>query len=74
MEYAPLPTILTPKEEIKKSFEIKQEEDTYKLNIKIINQEITLNILDEKNLMKDHEIKLSFDELKNLHKIFLTIN
>ena len=74
MEGAPLPTILTPKEEIKKSYEINQEGNNYKLNIKIINQEITLNILDEKDLMKEHEIKLTFDELKNLHKIFLTIN
>ena len=74
MEGAPLPTILTPKEEIKKSYEINQEGNNYKLNIKIINQEITLNILDEKDFMKEHEIKLTFDELKNLHKIFLTIN
>ena len=74
MEGAPLPTILTPKEEVKKSYEINQEGNNYKLNIKIINQEITLNILDKKDLMKEHEIKLTFDELKNLHKIFLTIN
>ena len=74
MEGAPLPTILTPKEEIKKSYEINQEGNNYKLNIKIINQEITLNILDEKDFMKEHEIKLTFDELKNLHKIFLTTN
>ena len=74
MEGAPLPTILTPKEEINKSYEINQEGNNYKLNIKIINQEITLNILDKKDLMKEHEIKLTFGELKNLHKIFLIIN
>ena len=33
-----------------------------------------MNVLDEKDLMKEQEIKLTFDELKNLHKIFLTIN
>ena len=33
-----------------------------------------MNVLDEKDLMKEQEIKLIFDELKNLHKIFLTIN
>ena len=74
MEDAPLPIIQTPKEEIKESFEIKQEENNYKLNINIINQELTLNILDEKDLMKEYEIKLTFDELKIIHKIFLTFN
>ena len=34
MEDAPSP--MTPKEEIKESFEIKQEEKNYKLNIEII--------------------------------------
>ena len=72
MEDAPSP--ITPQEDVKESFEIKQEENNYKLNINIINQELTLNILDEKDLMKEYEIKLTFDELKNLHKIFLTIN
>ena len=74
MEDAPSPIIITPKEEIKESFEIKQEEKIYKLNINIINQEIILNILDEKDLMKEYEIKLTFDELKIIHKIFLTFN
>ena len=72
MEDAPLPIIQTQKEEHKESFEIKQQEKNYKLNINIINQEIILNILDEKDLMKEYEIKLTFDELKVIHKIFLT--
>ena len=74
MEDAPLPIIDSPKEEIKEFFEIKQEEKNYKLNINIINQEIIINILDEKDLMKEYEIKLTLDELKNIHKIFLTFN
>ena len=74
MEDAPSPIIQTPKEEHKESFEIKQQEKNYKLNINIINQEIILNILDEKDLMKEYEIKLTFDELKIIHKIFLTFN
>jgi len=74
MEDAPLPIIQTPKEETKESFEIKQEEKNYKMNINIINQEIILNIFDEKDFMKEYEIKLTFDELKNIHKIFLTFN
>jgi len=74
MEDAPSPMTLTPKEEIKESFEIKQEEKNYKLKIEIINQEIILNVLDENDLMKEYEIKLTFDELKDFHKIFLTLN
>ena len=59
MEDAPSP--ITPQEDVKESFEIKQEEKNYKLNIEIINQEIILNVLDEKDLMKEYEIKLAFD-------------
>ena len=74
MEDAPLPIIKTPNEEIKESFEIEQQEKIYKLNIKIINQEIILNILDEKDFMKEYEFKSTFDELKDMHKIFLTFS
>ena len=28
--------------------------------------------MDEKDLMKEYEIKITFDELKVIHKIFLT--
>ena len=48
MEDAPLPIISTPKETISESFEIKQEEKNYKLNVIIINQDITLDLLEEK--------------------------
>ena len=74
MEDAPFPIIQNPKEIINTSFEIKQEEKNYKLNMKVINQKIILNILEEKDLMKEYEIKLNFDELKNYHKIFLTFS
>ena len=71
MEEAPLPTTLTPKETISESFKINQDQHNYKFNIKIINQNIILNLSEEKDLMKDYEIKLTFDELKRTHKIFL---
>jgi len=74
MEDVPLPSIQNSKEVIKSTFKIKQDEKNYKLKITIINQEIILNIFDEKDFMKEYEIKLTFDELKNLHKIFLTFN
>ena len=55
MDGAPLPIISAPKESISESFEIKQEGKNYKLNIIIINQDITLDLLDEKELMKEYE-------------------
>ena len=55
MEDTPLPIMLTPKEAISKSFEIKKEENNYKLNIIIVNQDITLDLSDEKDLTKKYE-------------------
>ena len=74
MEDAPLPIMMTPKEAISKSFEIKQEENNYKLNIIIVNQNITLDLSDEKDLTKKYEIKLTLSELKQIHKIFSMFN
>ena len=71
MEDAPLPTYFTP---ITESFEIKQDENVYKLNIEIINQDITLILLDEKEIMKEYETQLTLDKLKKIHKIFLMFN
>ena len=70
MEVAPLPLVMTPKEEISEFFEIKQGENNYKLTIKIINQDISINLIYEDELMKEYEIKLTLNELKELHKIF----
>ena len=74
MDDAPLPTLITKKEEILKSFEIKQEENNYKLNIKYSIQDITLTLLDEKDFLKEFEIKLTIEEIKRMHKIFLVFN
>ena len=71
---APLPGISTPKESISEYFEIKQDDNNYKLNIKIIDQDIILNILDEKSLMREYEIKLTLNEIKQIHKIFLVLS
>ena len=40
MADAPLPTAMTPEETISDFFEIEQDGKNYKLNIKIINQDI----------------------------------
>ena len=74
MDDAPLPTLITKKEEILQSFEIKQEENNYKLNIKSSNKDITLTLLDEKDFLKEFEIKLTIEEIKQMHKIFLVFN
>ena len=74
MEEAPLPTTITPKEEISESFEIKQDKYNYKLNIKIVEQDIILNLINQKEIMKDYEKKLSLDELKKMHRVFFALN
>ena len=70
MDYTPSPTILTPKEQFSESIEIKEEENIHKLNIEVINQNITLNIIYKGELMKEYEINLTLDEIKQKHKIF----
>ena len=74
MEEAPLPTTITSKEEISESFEIKQEKYNYKLNVKIVEQDITLDLINQKEFMKDYEKKLSLDELKKMHRVFFALN
>ena len=74
MEEAPLPTTITPKEEISESFEIKKDKYNYKLNIKIVEQDITLNLINQKEIMKDYKKKLSLDELKKMHRVFFALN
>ena len=75
MEVAPLPsTYETPKEHILESYEIKQDENIYKLNIEIINKDIVLNILEEKDILKEYEIRLTLEELKLIHKVFLMLS
>jgi hypothetical protein len=73
MEVAPLP-FLTPEVSIKETFEIKQDSKIYKLNIEIENQNIILNLSDEKILYEEYESNLTFDELKNIHKAFSMLN
>jgi hypothetical protein len=73
MEEAPL-AYQTPKEQKTEFFEINQKDNNYKLNIEIINQVIILNILYQKELLKEYEIKLTLEEIKQLHKVFLMFN
>ena len=74
MEDAPLPTVITPNDRSAQTFEIQQDETQYKLNIEIINQNIILNLNNQKDLMKEYENKFSLEELKRKHKIFLMFN
>ena len=74
MDDAPLPMIVTLKEEISESFEIKQDKNNYKLDIKIINQDIIFNLKDQKELILEYEHKFTLDELKQLNKAFLALD
>ena len=74
MEDAPLPIFMTPKETISDLFEIKQKEKNYKLKVEIINENIYLNILEEKDIMNEYEIISTLNELKQIHKIFSMFN
>ena len=69
MEEAPLPTIITPKKNIPETFEIKQNNDNYILTIEIIEEIIKINLISQTNI-KEHEVKLTLDELKNINKLF----
>ena len=72
MDVAPL-AMITPKES--ESFIIKQDDNKYIL--KLINEEdyIIFNVLEKNNFPNINYIKkLSFKEIKELHKIFYVIN
>ena len=43
------------KENISESFEIKQDNKNYKLNIRIINNDIIMNILEKNEKLKEYE-------------------
>ena len=49
---APL-TFDNPKENISESFELKQDDNNYKLNIKIINKYIIINLLEKKKNLQN---------------------
>ena len=44
------------------------------MNIEIENQNIILNLSDEKTLYEEYESNLTFEELKNIHKAFSMLN
>ena len=67
MEDAPTPIHVIEKEKILDSFEIKQDENIYKLNIEVINQDITMNLSVEKDYKKEYEIKLNVISLKMMN-------
>ena len=74
MDDAPLPIFKTPKETISEVFEIKQKEKNYKLKIEIFDENICLDLLEEKDLMEEYGINLTLNELKQIHKIFSMFN
>ena len=74
MDNAPLPIFKTPKETISEVFKIKQKEKNYKLKVEIFDENICLNLLEEKDIMEEYGINLTLNELKQIHKIFSMFN
>ena len=74
MDYTPLPFTMDSEEKISDSFEIKQGKDIYKLDIKIINQDIILNLKYQKEFITEYENKFTFYELKMMHSVFSALN
>ena len=63
-----------PKENTSESFELKQDDNNYKLNIKIINKDIIINILEKKEKLKEFEIKITLEEFKQMHTAYSIIS
>ena len=74
METSPLNCENPEVNNISESFDLNQDDNNYKLNIEIISKDIILNILEKKEKLKEYEIKLSLEELKQMHQIFSTIS
>ena len=74
MEECDLPIEETPMEPISESFEIKQDENNYKLNINTLDEYIIFNISEEKQFMREYELKLSFEQLRQIHKKFFNFS
>ena len=70
MELAPLNNNETPGETFYETFEIKQDDKTYIINIKYFNNNITLNISEEKLFFEIYQTKLTLNEIKLLNKSF----
>ena len=70
MELAPLYNNETPGETFYETFEIKQDDKTYIINIKYFNNNITLNISEEKLFFEIYQTKLTLNEIKLLNKSF----
>ena len=73
MEQAPL-CFMTPKEVFSESLEIKHNQKLYKLRIEIEEQNISLNLSEEKELFIEYGIQLNLEELKKIHKLFSTFS
>ena len=56
------------------TFELKEDNNTYQLNIKIIEQNIIFNIKNINYILEEYEKELNLEELKQIHNIFLGLN
>ena len=56
------------------SFELKQDNHTYQLNIKIREQSIIFNLDTRNDIFEEYETKLSLEKLKQMHKALCLLN
>ena len=68
MELVPLYNNETPGETFYETFEIKQDNKTYILNAKSFNNNITLNLSEEKLFFEIYQTKFTLNEIKLLNK------
>ncbi len=58
------------KKEQEETFEFKDDNNTYILNISIIDESIIINLKFKNYLLKEYESKFNLEEIKKLHKKF----
>ncbi len=58
------------KKEQEETFEFKDGNNTYILNISIIDESIIINLKFKNYLLKEYESKFNLEEIKKLHKTF----
>ena len=63
MEIFEFPNNLNNNDIITESFKINSDQNIYTLNIKIENNNITLNIMNEKELFEEFEKIINFEEM-----------
>ena len=74
MEFAPSIKIKSQQEQIDSSFEIKQRDINYILNLRTDSDYLILKISVENILLDNYEKKLTITDIQNIHKTFINFS